>query len=105
MSDTGVPLTITPSSDGIVVSGEVDASTVASLVRFITPLPGESGAVTVDMSGVSFMDSSGLRALVDAHREAERSLRRLIITNPSRVVVRLVDLSGLGDVLHVSQEG
>lgn len=105
MSYTAIPLRISRSSAGLVVSGEVDSSTVATLASFLTPLPGESREVKVDMSEVAFMDSSGLRALIDAHREAEQSLRRLMITNPSSVVLRLIDLSGLQDVLHVSQEG
>lgn len=105
MGDTTIPLKISRTSDGLAVSGEVDASTVATLVSSLTPLPGESGEVTVDMSGVAFMDSSGLRALIDAHRRAEQSLRRLIVADPSRIVLRLIDLSGLRDVLHVSQEG
>ena len=104
MSGAAIPLSISRSSSGLVVSGEVDASNVARLVGSLTPLPGESGEVTLDMSGVAFMDSSGLRALIDAHRRAEQSLRRLMITNPSRIVLRLIDLSGLRDVLHVSQE-
>lgn len=103
MSDTALPFRISRSSDGLVVCGEVDSSSVATLSSFLAPLPGESGEVVVDMSDVAFMDSSGLRVLIDAHRRAEQSHRRLVIINPSWIVTRLIDISGLRDVLHVSE--
>lgn len=86
------------------MSGEVDASTTATLSSFLTPLPGGSGEVSLDMSGVTFIDSSGLRALIEAHQRAEKSHRRLIITKPSSIVSRLIELSGLGDLFNLSKE-
>lgn len=102
MSETAIPLRISRTSDGLVVSGEVDASTAATLSSFLTPLPGESVDVAIDMSDVAFIDSSGLRALIEAHQRAEHAQRRLIITNPSSIVSRLIDLSGLGDLFNVA---
>jgi anti-anti-sigma factor len=50
------------------------------------------------------MDSSGLRALIGAHQRAEAADRRLVITQPSSAVQRLIEISGLGDHLHISAE-
>ena len=50
--------------------------------------------VVVDLSGVTFMDSSGIGALVSGRRRlAEGAGMRLVCTQPT--VVRLFELTGL----------
>lgn len=84
------------------LSGEIDASCVASLASHLNPLPGTAGDVTIHLANVEFIDSSGLRELIDAHQRAERSGRRVLMTDPSPVVVRLFEVSGLSKILHVA---
>jgi anti-sigma B factor antagonist len=57
--------------------------------------------VVIDLSGVGFIDSSGLRVLVEAHQRAEAEARRLVLSGPSRQVLRLLEISGLMEYLHV----
>ena len=57
----------------------------------------------IDMANVMFIDSSGLRVLIQAHQKAEQTKRRLVIVNPSLIVSRLFDVSGLNDVFTVSR--
>lgn len=104
MSETEIPLTISRTSDGLVVAGEVDASTVATLLSFLMPLPGTSGEVSIDMKQVSFIDSSGLRVLIEAQQRAEQCQRSVVITNPSSIVARMLDLSGLSSMFNVAQQ-
>lgn len=82
------------------VEGDVDAHTCPDLIAALEPLPG-SGDVRVDVSAVGFMDSSGLRALIGAHQNAEAAGRRLVVARPSSAVLRLIEISGLSDHLHV----
>ncbi len=87
----------------VTVDGDIDAHGCPELSAALDPLPGV-GDVRVDLSGVGFMDSSGLRALIGAHQRAEAADRRLVIARPSSAVQRLIEISGLGDHLHVSDE-
>ena len=100
-------LHITTSPSGLHLSGEIDAHTVTVLVPHLDPLPGSGGDVVIDLSGVGFVDSSGLRVLVEAHQRAEAEARRLVLTGSSRQVLRLLEISGLMQYLHVqpSTEG
>ena len=86
---------------GVRLSGEIDASCIDALARHLNPLPGSSGDVTVHLGGVEFIDSSGLRELIDAHQRAERAGRRVLMTEPSSVVLRLFEISGLLTYVHV----
>lgn len=100
MTDAVSRLTVRAEGSTVVVDGEVDAHTCPELTAALDPLPG-SGPVEVDLSGVGFMDSSGLRALIAAHQAAAEAGRRLVISNPSAAVRRLIEISGLSEHLNV----
>ncbi|MEQ1874083.1 MAG: STAS domain-containing protein [Ilumatobacteraceae bacterium] len=87
---------------GFRLSGEIDASCIEALASILNPLPEGSGDITIHLGGVAFIDSSGLRELIDAHQRAERTGRRVLMTEPSAVVVRLFEISGLTKYLHLA---
>ena len=87
---------------GLRLSGDIDASCIDFLAQHLNPLPGTIGDVTIHLGGVGFIDSSGLRELIDVHQRAERVGRRVLMTEPSSVVVRLFEISGLSKYLHVA---
>lgn len=99
MSDLGSQLEIVATANGWKLSGEVDAHTAPTLATAITDLP--TGLVTLDMEGVSFMDSSGLRVLMDATARARDAGGDLVVAHPSPAVARLVEISGLGEQLRL----
>lgn len=92
-------LVITPTADGISVSGEIDTHTAPSLAAAIAAA--DRRELTLDFSGVEFIDSSGLRVLIQAHRKAAESGGTLRLSNPSAMVRRVLDISGLDDHLDV----
>ncbi len=100
MSAPASRLDISADGDRIVVTGDIDAHTCPELASALSPLPG-AGDVHLDVGGVSFMDSSGLRVIISSHKEAEAAGRQILIERPSGAVVRILEVSGLLDHLHV----
>jgi anti-anti-sigma factor len=78
--------------------GELDAAGVPELRDRLT---GVAGDVTLDCSGLTFLDSSGLALFVAAHRACRARGAELVIVNPSRCVIRLLELTGLCTLLAV----
>jgi anti-sigma B factor antagonist len=101
MSDTSMRLAITSTADGLVLAGEIDAHTAPELARHLDPLPGDRSDVVLDVAGIEFIDSSGLRVLVEANQRAAAAERRLVIRKPSTAVTRLLEISGLMEHLSV----
>ena len=99
MSELGAQLEISPTPTGWKLSGEIDAHTAPLLASALVDLP--AGDVTVDVAGVSFMDSSGLRVLIDAATRARDGGGDLIIANPTPGISRLVEISGLSGQLRL----
>jgi anti-sigma B factor antagonist len=80
----------------ITLDGELDSSNVASLEATIASVTAERPAQLVfDVSGLRFMDSAGISALIGAATKVGAvRLRR-----PSPAVKRVIELTGLSDIL------
>lgn len=99
--ETGAARLQCSASDGrLEISGEIDFSTCATLDRWLSE-HGDADRVAVDMQGVTFIDSSGLRILIDHHQKAAADGRGFEVVDPSRVVQRLLEITGLSDVVSV----
>ena len=93
---------VEPVADGCVirVSGEVDMSSVEAL-RGPLSRARQAGANTlVDLSGVSFMDSSGLHLMLEAALDAETDGWSLTF-RPSPQVLRLLEVTGTHVVVRL----
>lgn len=100
MSEPGSRLEISATATGWGVSGEIDAHTAPTLAAAMSELP--SGVVTtIDVAGVSFMDSSGLRVLIEAATRARDGGGDLVISNPTPGIARLIEISGLAGQLRI----
>lgn len=101
-----VTLCVRPGDDGIIVavSGEVDVCTEAPLQQALLRIIRERGArLMVDVSGVSFMDCAGLRALLMTRRLAAMRGGSVCLIAESPAVHRIIDLLGVRDVFPVRE--
>ena len=88
--------------DGIVLelTGELDLSTVAMFVDALDELlDGDRVSIEIDMSGLTFIDSSGVGAYVTAYRRAQAKGSRLWVGERSGFVQRVLQLSGVEEAL------
>ncbi len=84
--------------------GEIDSSTAPLLRRHIdAALEGDAAELTVDLDGVTFLDSAGLCVLASAHRRATERNVRLRVLATSRAVIRPLQITGLWELLGVEQ--
>jgi anti-sigma B factor antagonist len=80
----------------LVISGELDLGTAPQLLREVAEALSEGhSTVHLDLSGVSFIDCAGLRALIIGQRDARRSGRKLLVARTSAQVDRLRDLTSV----------
>lgn len=99
MSELGAQLEIVNTANGWQLSGELDAHTANALSQAMSVLP--AGEILVDLAAVSFVDSSGLRVLLDATNRARSTGGDLVIASPQASVQRLIEISGLRDHIQV----
>jgi anti-anti-sigma factor len=96
-------LTAEPLDDGIIVraTGEIDLSNVDLLRRQLGTAREQATTVLLDLSGVTFIDSTGLHLLLEASHSSVASDWGFYVVRPSRVVQRLIEVSGTADLLTI----
>ncbi|HSJ74026.1 MAG TPA: STAS domain-containing protein [Miltoncostaeaceae bacterium] len=90
-------------ADGVVIvaEGELDLVGAPALAAAL-PESGE-GVVILDLAGVGFMDSSGLRALLEARQTCLDAGRPFRIARPSDAVQRVLELVDLAREFEVAE--
>jgi anti-sigma B factor antagonist len=88
------------------LSGELDLATVGELETALNDRLSAGEDVVVDLRGLAFMDSSGVRALVGAHQSAQSGNGSLTIVRAPRgnEVDRVIDVSGIATALGMVDE-
>jgi len=88
----------------VVLSGEADTTT-ATLLREMLETVLDTGArlVTVDASGLSFLDSASLRVLVLAARALRGRHGTLVLARPQPLVARVLEITGADKLLEVRE--
>ncbi len=81
---------------GLTVSGELDVETTTDLAIALEEFPADATTV-LDLDGLTFMDSSGLRALL----HAQLGGRTLILANPRPAILKILDIAEVLDLFPV----
>jgi anti-anti-sigma factor len=87
----------------LALRGDLDPATVPQLEAAITAAA-EAGAVeriVLDLAGLTFLDSSGLRTFVTARESLAGDGIQLALRRPTSNVVRLLDVTGLAEIIDV----
>jgi anti-anti-sigma factor len=88
----------------IALAGEVDLGSVDSLRDAIARLvkSGTADTVLVDLDRVSFLDSTGIAALVEGHRLADENDVTFRVVNPQGMVRRVLEMTDVLEYLSGS---
>jgi anti-anti-sigma factor len=83
------------------VNGEVDMASSDALINALREALTAPGLkrVLVDLSKVTFLDSTGINTLVQSHQQACEQNINLQVVNPSTVALRVLDLTGVLEFL------
>jgi anti-sigma B factor antagonist len=98
-------LAVTPYRNGdklvLELSGELDMDSSPALMRELDEaLSGTAKQLVLDLSGLEFMDSTGLHLLVDTHRRCESTEIELRLVPGPSSVQRLFELTHTGSLFN-----
>ncbi|MFE1413434.1 STAS domain-containing protein [Streptomyces sp. NPDC058746] len=98
MSDDGERLVVH-------VGGEMDVDRAPMLRNALSAAitrPGGPGEIVVDLAYLSFCDSSGLNALIEALHTAQEHGKQLSLRAPQPQFLRLLDLTGADTLFTIT---
>jgi anti-sigma B factor antagonist len=79
----------------LTLGGELDIATAPVLQEHLDPVMPSGATVAIDLSRLRFIDSSGLRMLLQTEQQLRDSGGRLVLVRGSRTVHRLFELTCL----------
>jgi anti-anti-sigma factor len=86
----------------VVLRGELDLSTVEKVEQELGQLQAsEELLLVLDLSGLTFLDSTGLRLMVTADQRAQKDGRRLVIVKGPETVQRVFSITKLDETLEM----
>jgi anti-sigma B factor antagonist len=86
----------------VAVTGEIDLFTAPEFKeRIAAPIDAGATRVIVDLSEVSFIDSSSLGVLIGAHQRLKPSGGGLVIVCDDRAIVNTFKITGLDSVFEI----
>lgn len=87
----------------IFLAGELDHHAARSAMENIDKLVDQNLPVrmTLDLNGLSFMDSSGIAVVLRAKRRMESMQGSLAVTNIPRQAARVLESAGLGRFINL----
>ena len=89
----------------VVVRGDVDLATAASFRAALDAAVDGCGRVEVDLRDTTFMDSTGLAALLAVHTRLGHARETVVIHDPSPPVRLVLDTSGITGLVDVRTDG
>lgn len=86
----------------VTLQGELDLDAAPELSQMLDQIPqGAAVEIVLDFSGLSFIDSSGVAALVAAQEKLLERGQHLSIRSPRRTALRVFEITDLVEFLHV----
>ena len=90
-----------PGEARLSVSGELDLSAAPRLARAADKvLEGGPQRLLLDLSGLRFIDSSGLRTIIVLHQRASQEGWELEVVRPPKHLMTIFQISGMDEHLH-----
>lgn len=103
MDDQQLTVEVVPDGGTVtlVVAGELDLSTVGTLRACTDDLDDGFRSVWLDLSGLTFLDSTGVGFIAGLHQRCGPQLRDLTVRCPEGAVRTVLSISGIDQVVKV----
>jgi anti-sigma B factor antagonist len=89
----------------VVLTGKLDIAGAEVVALPLATLSGAKSALTVDMSGVTFIASIGIRHLVSASKALRRRGGGLTLLDPNEIVTEVLNTTGVTDLMTITRSG
>lgn len=87
------------------IVGDLDLVSAPTLDQRLVELARQgSRRAVIDVADVSFIDSSGVRAIISGHQLFQKGSSTLVVRSPSGATRRLLELTGLDGILTIEDQ-
>jgi anti-sigma B factor antagonist len=85
------------------ISGDIDANTAPTVSENVLPLATPGSKILMDMTGVPYMSSAGLRALLSLYRQTQAKDGKLVLVGLSEELQDTMSVTGFLDFFTTAE--
>ena len=85
----------------VTLTGRLDIAGAEVVALPLATLAGSKRGLIIDMSGVSFISSIGIRHLISTAKTLSRRNGRIVLLNPIALVTEVLTTTGVTDLLPI----
>ncbi|TAF03649.1 MAG: anti-sigma factor antagonist [Nostocales cyanobacterium] len=106
MEETKITINIKTTKDikEVVLEGQIDANTASSVTEEVLPLIEPGSKILLDMTGVEYMSSAGLRTLLTLHRQTDAKKGNLVLVGLNEEVEDTMTVTGFIEHFKTAQD-
>ncbi|MEA5549560.1 anti-sigma factor antagonist [Anabaena cylindrica UHCC 0172] len=86
-----------------VLTGDIDANTASSVTKEVLPLAEANSKIILDMTGVPYMSSAGLRMLLSLYRQTTAKEGKLLLVGLTEEIIDTMTVTGFLDFFATSE--
>ncbi|MFI7386478.1 STAS domain-containing protein [Streptomyces sp. NPDC049813] len=88
----------------VALEGEINSTTSGGLQSQLLPLIGQGAVVLIDLTGISYISSAGLRTLLIVHRHAQQLAAEITLVGLSEEVSFVMSATGFLDFFKIAED-
>jgi anti-sigma B factor antagonist len=88
----------------VALEGEINSTTSGGLQSQLLPLVAHGSVVLIDLTGVSYISSAGLRTLLIVHRHAQQLDAEITLVGLSEEVSFVMSATGFLDFFRIAED-
>ncbi|MEF9917757.1 MAG: STAS domain-containing protein [Eubacterium sp.] len=90
---------------GVKIIGEIDISTVEVFQNPIKEMiEGDDKQIYLDVTDLKYIDSTGIGILIELRKESIVKKQEIILINPQKNVMKLLQLTGVDKIFNIREE-
>jgi anti-anti-sigma factor len=87
----------------LALEGRLDTATAPQLQETLLPAFEEAKTITLDLKGLAYVSSAGLRVLLLGEKTAKSKDASMVLTGVSEEVMEVLEMTGFVDILNIEQ--
>lgn len=87
----------------LTLGGKLDANTASELKQKLEELPEEVKDISLDLSGLAYTSSAGLRLFMQYHNKLGKAGGKLVLIHPNEMICEIFDDTGMTGCLNIEK--
>ena len=87
----------------LTLEGRLDTTTAPQLEAVVRSSLEGVGSLVMDLAGLDYLSSAGLRVLLSAQKQMNRKKGKMVVRHVCETIMEVFDMTGFSDILTIEE--